>query len=217
MDKEKFVVANEMKPSKSVDKTPEDVEKNKAGKEGAEMSETDQELAEINKALAFGKQTEAFLKKHPGILSKAGEIAENVLPTNTVRKIWDKFPKEAQMALIYADLGTNANIVTSPIAVPLRFLRKLGMLDYKGDENESEVDKKTSIQKGIEWLAKHYPETAAIATPLIELKDSFAELGKDVRQGVKEARRKDREKRASEALASDKKKIGEVKERIQRI
>lgn len=221
MAKEKFEAANEIKSVKSVDKASGDKDKKKVEEQPQEAEtgvlEMDQELAQINEAVAFGRQAEGFLKKHPGILSRAGEIAEKYLPTNKVRKYWDKIPKEAQMALLYADLGTNANVVTTPIALPLRFLRKVGMIDYKGDEKESDVDKKTSIQKGIEWLAKHYPETAEMAGPLIELKDGFMELGKDIRQGVKDERRKDRERRASEAAVADKKKVKEVQARIQKV
>lgn len=218
MAKEKFEITNELKADKDVEKSTVGVDEVE-GTEGThgiedEMSDADRELAEINEAIAFGKQTESFLKKHPGILEKAGEMAEKVLPTNKLRKYWDKLPKEAQMALLYADLGTNANVITSPIAVPLRFLRKAGMIDYKGDKKESDIDRKASVQKGIEWLAKHYPETAEIAGPLIELKDGFAELGKDVRQGVKEERRKNREARASKAKAEDVRRVNDVKERI---
>jgi hypothetical protein len=211
MAKEKFAVAKESKAGKNVDRLPEET-----GEKAVGVSEADQELAEINEAIAFGKQTESFLKKHPGVLAKAGGMAEKVFPTNQVRKYWDKFPKEAQTALLYADLGTNANVITSPVAVPLRFLRKIGIIDYKGDGEESDIDQKTSIQKGIEWLAKHYPETAEMAGPLIDLKDGFSELGKDVRRGVKEERRKEREKRVGEARAADKTKVIEIKDRIQK-
>jgi len=174
MPKQKgFETPNEL-GTKGVERKPVKVDKAETATEGSE------ELAEINDALAFGKQTEGFLKKHPGILNKVGETAEKIMPTNTVRKYWDKLPKEAQMALIYSDLGTNAALPTALIAGPLRFLRKVGIIDNKGDETESDRDKKTSIQKGIEWLAKHYPETAV------------AESGKSGARTARNAPRKSR-------------------------